>query len=229
MFLTMHQKWYTRPVRFTTLFFDLDDTLYPPDSGVWDLIRQRIDRYLLERMHFDRQDIPHLRRHFFENYGTTLRGLQTLYNVDELDYLNYVHDIPVGELLSPNPGLRSTLLRYPQQKIIFTNADASHARRVLTALGLEDCFEGIVDILDLTPYCKPQPGAFLRALHLAGNPDPVRCLLVEDSPANLVAARELGFGTIQVHQGKPCPGCNAVIASVDEIGSVLDRLLEVVA
>jgi len=43
---------YNRPMLFTTLFFDLDDTLYPPATGLWEAIGSRINLYMTERMGF---------------------------------------------------------------------------------------------------------------------------------------------------------------------------------
>ena len=56
---------------FTTLFFDLDDTLYPPSTGVWDAIGDRIDLYIQTRVgcapgrgfRSARTSLPHLRHH----------------------------------------------------------------------------------------------------------------------------------------------------------------------
>ena len=36
---------------FETLFFDLDDTLYPPTSGLWDAIGERIETFMREYVH----------------------------------------------------------------------------------------------------------------------------------------------------------------------------------
>jgi FMN phosphatase YigB (HAD superfamily) len=33
-------------MRFKNLFFDLDDTLYPASSGLWDAIRERMNVYM---------------------------------------------------------------------------------------------------------------------------------------------------------------------------------------
>ncbi len=156
-------------MRFSTLFFDLDETLYPIKSGVWEAIAVRIDAYMAEHLPLTAEEIPALRTRLFIEYGTTMRGLKAEYEIDELDYLRYVHDVPLKDFLVPNPQLRQTLLGYPLRKIVFTNADVHHARRVLDVLGLDDCFERIIDVLDTAPYCKPQPEAFRMVLQSCGN------------------------------------------------------------
>jgi putative hydrolase of the HAD superfamily len=181
-----------------TIFFDLDDTLYPNVNGLWQAIRMRIGLYMKERLNLPEEDIPGLRRFYFEKYGTTLRGLQIHKHVDPLDYLAYVHDLPLQDYLSPDPQMRQLLLSLPQQRWVFTNADAAHAGRVLKALNLADCFQGIIDIIALEFACKPEKKAFDKALHIVGETDPTRCMLIDDAQRNLVAAQKLGFAVVLV-------------------------------
>ncbi|NLG96754.1 MAG: pyrimidine 5'-nucleotidase [Chloroflexi bacterium] len=188
---------------YTTLLIDLDETVYAPTCGVWEVIEKRMEQYMHERLGIDVVKVPAIRRELFLQYGTTLRGLQATYAVNEREFLEYVHDLPLDRLLKPDPVLREALHRLPQRKLIFTNADRWHARRVMRRIGIEECFEGIIDILDLSPYCKPMPEAFVTGLRLSGETDPGKCVFVDDSPKNLNVARELGFFTVQVGRPKP--------------------------
>jgi pyrimidine 5'-nucleotidase len=181
-----------------TIFFDLDDTLYPRSSGVWPTIGNRIEAFMHLKLGLSLDEIPAMRRSLFKTYGTTLRGLQIDHHVDPREYLAYVHDIPLHQYLQPIPSLREMIAAYPQRKIIFTNADSEHAGRVITTLGLEDCFEKIIDILDISPYCKPMPQAFQIALRLAGDLAPHECLFIDDNPSNLQTAVGLGFQAVCV-------------------------------
>jgi putative hydrolase of the HAD superfamily len=185
---------------YTTLFFDLDDTLYPGSNGLWALIRERMGWYMVEVLGLPESEVPALRRKYYETYGTTLRGLQIHHQVDVDDYLHYVHDLPLEQFLQPNPELRALLLSLPQQRWIFTNADADHARRVMSVLGVQDCFTGIIDIRALEFACKPELEAYQRALALAGDPAPEACVLLDDSASNLAGARQIGFSTVWVGQ-----------------------------
>ncbi len=186
---------------FTTLFFDLDDTLYPNTSGLWQAIRARMGDYMAERLGLPCEQIPAMRRMYYETYGTTLRGLQIHYQVDADDYLAYVHDLPLREYIQPAPGLRQVLLSLPQRRWIFTNADADHAQRVIEVLDLADCFDGIIDVRAMSFACKPEMIAYQRALALSGNPDPAQCVLLDDSVANLAGATQMGFTTVLVGSG----------------------------
>ncbi|MEA4910146.1 MAG: pyrimidine 5'-nucleotidase [Chloroflexi bacterium] len=205
-----------------TIFFDLDDTLYPADSGVWMAIQDRIHIYMRDRLHIPADQIVPLRKELFNTYGTTLRGLQHTREIDTLDYLDYVHDIPLAQFFPPNPGLRTYLQSLPQRKIIFTNSDRNHARRVLKHLGVEDCFELLIDILDLDPYCKPQEAAFQIALRKAGEDQPQHCALIDDNVNNLATARSLGFYTVWVGAGTPPAECNGQITCIAELAGITD-------
>jgi pyrimidine 5'-nucleotidase len=142
-------------MRFTTLFFDLDETLYPASTGLWQAIKERMTLYMLERLSIPEADVPVLREQYFKMYGTTLRGLQERHHMDTAEYLAYVHDVPLSQYLTPNPIIREVIACLPTRNLIFTNADANHAWRVLAALKLDDLFDTIVDVNAIAPYCKP--------------------------------------------------------------------------
>ena len=84
-------------------------------------------------------------------------------------------------------------------------------------------FDGIVDILQIMPNCKPQDEAFQIALKYAGNPAPKHCILIDDMLFNLQAAHKLGFGTIQVSQQAPntASGVDAHIQKISELSRVI--------
>jgi pyrimidine 5'-nucleotidase len=185
-------------MRFTTLFFDLDDTLYDSRNGLWRAIRDRMSAYMEERLGLSPVEVPELRRRFFETYGTTLRGLQKHYEVDADEYLAFVHDVPLERYIQPNPELRSIMLDLPQERWIFTNADADHAVRVIRTLGMDGCFQGIIDVRALNFYCKPEVQAFEKALIIAGNPNPGQCMIFDDSIRTTAAAKSIGLVSVLI-------------------------------
>lgn len=206
----------------STLFVDLDDTLYPSSTGVWKAIRQRIDAYICDRFSLPLDQALLLRDEMFHKYGTTMRGLQVVYNLNEEDYLKYVHDVPLRDYLSPNPQLKTILSELPYRKVIFTNADSNHARRVLDILGISECFEQIIDIHVIAPFCKPMPEAFKKALERMGE-KPESCALIEDSTPNLITAQKMGFFTVRVGGEPVCPECNAWIPTIMELPGVFRK------
>ena len=180
-------------MQFTTILFDLDDTLYPAASGLWPVLKERMNRYMVERLNIPAADVPRLREQYFVRYGTTLRGLQANLDVDERDYLAYVHAVRLEDYLHPDPAQQDVLASLPTHNLIFTNADANHARRVLQILGIEPYFEAVIDINRMQPYCKPSPEAFALAMQTAGESSPARCVMIDDLPHTTRAARALGL------------------------------------
>ncbi len=206
----------------STIFFDVDDTLYSADSGLWLQIKERIGLYMLEKLHIPAGQVPTLRRQYFEQYGTTLRGLQANYTFEVTDFLAYVHDLPLADYIQPNPALRPALEALPARKFIFTNADVNHARRVLSVLQVEDCFDGIIDVLAIDPYCKPMPQAFAIALQAAGASDPRECAMIDDLPRTTRAAREQGLYTILYGQAGPHPEADATLTDWSQLPGLLN-------
>jgi len=193
---------------FQTIFFDLDATLYPAENGFWAEIGRRIEIYLHEHMGIAPEKTTALKKAYYAQYGTTLRGLQHHHQIDPQDYLKFVHDIPAGIYLQPDAHLREMLQSLPQRKWIFTNSDHAHAIRVLAALDLADCFDGIISLESLNYECKPHPMVYDTALALAGESDPRSVVYLDDSMRNLAPAKEMGFFTI--HVGPATPPDNGV-------------------
>jgi pyrimidine 5'-nucleotidase len=157
--------------------------------------------YMRAHLGLPENEIPGLREKYFMQYGTTLRGLQANHQIDTADYLAYVHDVPLGDYLIPDPVQRSVIASLGTRNLIFTNADASHARRVLAALALEDLFEIVVDINAMQPYCKPMTESFAIAMQAAGVSDPAGCVMIDDLPRITRAARGLGiFSLLYGHE-----------------------------
>jgi putative hydrolase of the HAD superfamily len=177
--------------------FDLDDTLYASQTGLWSAIKQRINRYLIERMGFQADEAVRLREHYLHTFGTTLGGLRQEFKIDAEDYLNFVHDLPLADYLQPDPALNGMLARLPLTKVIFTNSDAAHVRRVLDHLGVTQRFVQIIDIYALDFLSKPDPRAYTRALNLIPA-QPEECVFIEDSRRNLLPAQALGMLTVLV-------------------------------
>jgi pyrimidine 5'-nucleotidase len=209
-------------VKFTTIFFDLDDTLYPSSTGLWHAIKERMNLYMAERMGFAPAEIPQLREKYYLQYGTTLRGLQANHEIDVEDFLAFVHDLPLDKYIQPNPDLCEIIAALGTRNLVFTNADAPHAQRVLRALQLDDCFENIVDVNAVAPYCKPMPESFQIAMRMAGTSDPSRCVMIDDLPRTTKAASEAGLFSILFGQDTPHPDADATLNDWKNLSTILN-------
>lgn len=208
-------------MRFETLFFDLDDTLYLPTSGIWEAIGDRMVQYMISKLDIPQISAPAERERLFHTHGTTMRGLVAEYHINETDFLEFVHDIPIDQYLSKDLVLREMLEQYPQRKVIFTNADTGHAHRVLNALGIQDLFEQIIDIRSINPWCKPQAEAFAKAIDMAGVNNPTKCVMLDDALRNLVTAHDFGLYTVHVGAQEIIEPVDAAIMTLEDLPRVL--------
>jgi putative hydrolase of the HAD superfamily len=183
-------------VRYTTIFFDLDDTLYPSSSGLWPTLKNRMNLYMIERMGIPPEQVPFLREKYFRQYGTTLRGLQANHQIDVQDFLAFVHDVKLRDFIQPDPRQQQVLASLASlgiRNVIFTNADLNHAKRVIDVLGIASYFAAVVDVNAMDPYCKPNPESFALAMKIAGETDPARCVMIDDLQHTTLAAKSLGM------------------------------------
>lgn len=207
--------------------FDLDDTLYAAQCGLWTAIGARIDMYMVERLGYAPGTTSARRKHYLESFGTTLNGLRREHDLDPNEFLQYVHAVPVNDYLVTSAELDQMLARLPLTKLIFTNADAAHARRVLSCLGVAKQFSRIIDIHALEYANKPQPAAYARALALAGA-QPAECVFIDDQLRNLRPAYALGMVTVLIRpEGGPLPeGVHLQLESVLGLEAALAPWLE---
>ncbi|XP_042428971.1 uncharacterized protein LOC122015930 [Zingiber officinale] len=142
----------TTEAKYECLLFDMDDTLYPLASGLNLACRKNIQDYMLHHLNIEENQVPKLCLDLYKEHGTTMAGLKELgYQFDDDEFHAFVHGRLPYETLKPDPVLRSILLSVPQRKIIFTNADTVHSAKVVSRLGLEDCFDGVVCFETLNP------------------------------------------------------------------------------
>ncbi|GAB4565547.1 MAG: hypothetical protein Kow0047_16230 [Anaerolineae bacterium] len=201
------------------VLFDLDETLYPPGSGVMDAIHRLMDQWIRQHIPIKPEAIPELRQRLYRQYGTSMSGLLAEYQIDPDDFLHFVHDFDPAEFLRPDPKLRRALIEVPLRRIIFTNGTRAHAQRVMAALGVEDLFERVIDVADVGYVSKPAWPAYQRAVELLGA-QPEACVLVEDSLRNLLPARAMGMVTVLV-SSEPADEVDFHIEHIHDIGRVI--------
>lgn len=180
-----------------TWIFDLDLTLYAPEHNIMEQIRGRIAAFVEDYFKVDHQRAHQIRYDYWRKYGTTLGGLMVEHGVDPHGYLEFVHDVDMSRL-QPCDRLRAGIEALPGRKLIFTNADAPYAQRVLAARGLEGIFEDVFDIHRMEHNPKPSLDSY-HALCGQLDVDPLRALFVEDSAHNLEPAKALGMTTVWVN------------------------------
>lgn len=176
--------------------FDLDNTLYPASSNIFARIDDRIRGFIARHLGVTGDQAQKIRKSYFIEYGTTLRGLMDSHGIDPQPYLKYVHDIDISPI-NPAPALEAALAKLPGRKIIFTNATQAHARRVMERLGVGHHFEAVFDIEAAGFLPKPRPEIYEKLTADHGL-NPARTVMIEDIARNLAPAAEIGMTTLWV-------------------------------
>lgn len=186
----------------TTWVFDLDNTLYPSDSGIWPKINERITLFISDLFGLDGQTAEALHRYYYVRHGTTLIGLLEE-NIDAAErFLEFIHDID-RSALKPDPLLAREVARLPGRKLIFTNGSRDHAMLTVRQLGLDGLFEDAFDIVAASLTPKPAEAAY-RAFCARYDVDPRYAAMFEDVPQNLAVPKAKGMTTVLVTT-KPGP------------------------
>ena len=200
-----------------TWLFDLDNTLYPRESGLGALMEPRITDFVMEVTGLEREAAFALQKQYLRDHGLTLKGLMADHGVDPHGYHARVHDVPL-DAIGPDSALRAGLERLPGRRLVFTNADETHARRILDRLAIADLFDEVFHIGSAAFEPKPSPAAF-AALLRAHAVLPARTCFFEDSLINLRAGKGIGMTTVLVGAAEAPP------AFVDYHAPVLARFL----
>lgn len=122
------------------------------------------------------------------------------HDIDPHHFLLETHRFPRLEtMLVARRELRWLLKRLPGPKMVFANSPAHYSGAVLRLLGIESLFDDVFTIERTGFHPNPDAQGFYRLLK-RHRLDPTRCVMVEDSLANLRTAKRLGMKTVWVDQ-----------------------------
>ena len=180
----------------TTILFDLDQTLYTPDTGLLAAGDCMITDYLAHRLQLPPDEADALRQRLWRQYGTTARGAEIEYGLAQADvYRDSLRELNPEEYLCPDPPLADLLASLPAALYVITNSAADYAHRVLAALGIDQYFRRVFGIEALQWCPKPEDTAYQCVLDALGVA-PAQVAMVDDFPWNLPPAKALGMLTI---------------------------------
>jgi putative hydrolase of the HAD superfamily len=179
-----------------TWLFDLDNTLYPAESGFMRQVEERMTGFVEKVTGLPPAEAYALQKQYLAEHGLTLGGLMLHHGVDPADFHALFHDLSL-ESLAHDPDLLAALARLPGRRLIFTNADDVHAERVMQHLGLSPLFDDVFHIgsFGFLPKPSPEPFARMAADHAV---NPAVTAFFEDSERNLEPAAALGMTTVLV-------------------------------
>lgn len=220
------------PARRPVFFFDLDDTLHDASHAIFGVLNRRMTEFVAQHLALDLESASRLRQHYWHRYGATLLGMVRHHAVDPHHFLRQTHDFDIAALMRAERGLGALLRALPGRKVLLTNAPAAYAATVVRELALHRALPRRYTIESMRVHgsFRPKPSRLMLRSMLARE----RCtgagaVLVEDSRANLKAARALGFRTVLVAPpgrggaGRP-PYVDLRIGSVLQLPRALARL-----
>jgi putative hydrolase of the HAD superfamily len=178
----------------TGWIFDLDNTIYPAESGLFLQVSARMTHYLEQQFNLSTDEAFALRQRLFERYGTTGRGLIEEHGIDPTEFLDYVHDIDLSGV-EYDAELDQAIGRLPGKKIVFTNGTTQHASRILEGYKIDHHFDYCYDIIAADHCPKPMPMIYDAMLAKTGI-DPKTAVMIEDMAINLKPAHDRGITTI---------------------------------
>ena len=192
--------------------FDLDNTLHDASHAIFPLISANMTTYIARVLgdgvtpaSAEQINAANAARlDYWKRYGATLLGMMRHHQVRAADFLRETHDLAgLQQLIRAERGLARMLRSLPGRKIVLTNAPTRYSRDVLRHLGLARQFSHHVAIENMHVHgqLRPKPSKLmLRRLLRRHGVAAHRCILVEDTLANLRSARQLGMRTVWVTQ-----------------------------
>ena len=184
---------------FENWIFDLDNTIYDINAGVFEKISTRITEYIITALSVTREEANLVRSNMYKKYGLTLTGLMREYGIAPDEYLDYIHDVTHPEL-KYDEQLKLNLTNLTGRKFIYTNASQNHSKNILSVMGIEAEFEKILDIKATQYLPKPEPKSYNIMLKAFGiSTDQIgNSIFIEDTAKNLRPAKLLGLKTVWI-------------------------------
>ena len=191
----------------TIWLFDLDNTLHNASAAVFPSIANNMTRYMTQvlaesNQPSDPETVNQLRVSYLKRYGATLKGMVIHHGVNEEDFLREAHKFDhLPDLLRRERGLSKILALLPGKKILFTNAPQDYSQQAIKHFNIHRHFSAHISVEAMRVHGKshPKPSKpYLRKLLAQHGWLASRCILVEDSLANIIAAKQIGIRTVMV-------------------------------
>ena len=185
--------------KINTWIFDLDNTLYSADSGIFQQVHRLMGEFISNNLNMEISEAKKLQSKYYKQHGTTLRGMMDNHGVDPDYFLDEVHRLDYS-IVGPNQLLNDELEKLEGRKIIYTNANEKHVLDVLKRINLSDYFDEIFDIKLANYIPKPEIKPYEQIIELF-KIDASRSAMFDDIAKNLVPAKKVGFTPVWIDAG----------------------------
>ena len=180
--------------------FDLDNTLHDAGAWVFAQMNDTMRSYVVDNLGISADEADALREKYWRRYGSTMLGLVRHHDVSPAHFLHETHRFPgLERRVTGHRHDLAAIARLRGRRIVLTNAPRAYAMRVLGALGIVHLFEQVLSIEDMRMFgdWRPKPDCrMLRQVAARLGVHPSRCVLVEDSLDNVLAARRVGMAPV---------------------------------
>jgi len=185
--------------KINTWIFDLDNTLYSADSGIFQQVHELMGKFVSSHLDIDIEDAKIIQKKYYKQHGTTLRGMMDNHGVDPDHFLAEVHKLDYS-IVGPNLRLNEELKKLKGRKIIYTNANMQHTIDVLEKIELSNFFDDIYDIKMANYIPKPELAPYEQMIKQFDiNTDSTA--MFDDIAKNLVPAKNVGFTSVWIDAG----------------------------
>ncbi len=208
----------------TTWLFDLDNTLYPENIGIFSQIDEKMKSFISQKLKISKPEAFKLQKLFYRKYGTTLFGLMQNYKIDPEEFLIFVHDINFDKL-KISYKLKQKLELLPGKRIIYTNGDEDYASKILNSLGIKSVFNDIFDIRKANYFPKPSKKSF-QSLISKYRINPYKTVFFDDLERNLKYPNSKGIITIHISKNKNICESSYVSFRFKTINNALDMIIK---
>ena len=185
--------------KIDTWIFDLDNTLYSADSGIFQQVHDLMGKFVSKHLNVERKKANEIQRKYYKQHGTTLRGMMDNHGVDPEYFLKEVHKLDYS-IVDSNKKLNEEIKKLKGRKIVYTNANLQHALDVLDRIELSNFFDNIFDIKMAKYIPKPELQPYEQIIK-DFNLNPSRSAMFDDIAKNLVPAKKVGFTSIWIDVG----------------------------
>ena len=182
-----------------TWIFDLDNTLYSADSGIFQQVHELMGKFVSSHLKIDINEAKQLQKKYYKQHGTTLKGMMDNHGVDPDDFLAAVHNLDYS-IVNPNFKLNEELKKLSGRKIIYTNANMQHAIDVLDRIELSGFFDEIYDIKMANYIPKPEIAPYEQLIKQF-DINAKSSAMFDDIAKNLVPAKKVGFTSVWIDAG----------------------------
>lgn len=186
---------------FSAILWDMDGTIVDTERVVWTVMQ----RAFLEAVKIELpealfesllgQSELDFYRHMVQRYELSEADVAAIREAFDRDYIPMLADVPAL------PGAVEKVVEFHGRapQALVTGSTSAQAGAVLDALRIRERFAHVV-ACDQYSKGKPDPEPFLLAASRLGV-DPSSCLVLEDSPSGVTAAKRAGMKVVGIHEG----------------------------